>query len=90
MVSLYRDPHGKNIFSKSAVAQHAIGSNHKNDASKASRTVESLEVRVKELESRLSYFDSLQIQNSVPMCERTSGVLAVSLVREENGGSEIC
>ena len=90
MVSLYRDPHGKKIFSKSAVAQHATGSNRKSDASKVPRTVESLEIRVKELESRLSKYDNLQIQNSELVCKRTSGVPAMSFVREENGASEIC
>jgi hypothetical protein len=83
MVSLYRDPHGKKIFSKSAVAQHASGTNK----SRGSRTVESLEGRVKELESRLSKYDNPEIQNFEPMSEKTSEV-PVSFVRDENG--EIC
>ncbi len=74
MVSLYRDPHGKKIFSKSAVAQHASGTN-KSTGSKVPRTVESLEGKVKELESRLSKYDNhAGNQDFEPMSKRISEV----------------
>ena len=81
MVGLYRDPHGKKIFSKSAAAQHATAGTDKNRLSK-DQTIESLQVRVKELELALSKYDNPQTQNFEAVSKKTS---KVSFTQDENG-----
>jgi hypothetical protein len=78
MVNLYRDPHGKKIFPKS---QHVVYAN-KNEVNK-DRTIESLEVKVKELKSALSRYVDPQIQSPEPVSRKTSEV-TVSFVQDEN------
>jgi hypothetical protein len=86
MVSLYRDPHGKKIFPKLSVEQH-VGYTNKREVNK-DRTIESLEVKVKELESALSKYVDPQIQNPEPASRKTSEV-TVSFVQLEDENIEI-
>ena len=85
MVSLYGDPQGEKVFSKSVASQsHVIGAN-KQQCSSDDQAIESLQTRVKELELALSKHENTQTLNVEPMSKNTS---KVSFSQDRNGQME--
>ena len=87
MVSLYRDPEGEKVFSKSVGSQspHVTGV-EKRQLSIDDQTVASLQKRVKELEVALSKYENTQTLSTVePMTKNTS---KVSFSLDMNGQTE--
>lgn len=86
MVSLYLDPQGEKVFSKSvaSLSHQATGAdNHR--LSSNDHTVESLQTRVKELELELSKYKNTQMFDSEPMSKKIS---KVSFSQDQNGQIE--
>ena len=79
MISLYCDPLGEKVLSKSVASQssHATGRLDSND-----RTIESLQNKVKQLEVALSKCESSQNFNAEPPSTKIS---KVSFTQDENG-----
>lgn len=87
MVSLYHDPEGEKVFSKSVDSQypHVTGV-EKRQLSIDDQAVASLQMRVKELEVALSKYENTQIIPTVePMTKNTS---KVSFSLDMNGQKE--
>ena len=80
MLSLYRDPLGEKVFSKSVASQspHATERLDSND-----RTIETLQNKVKQLEVALSKYESSQNFNTEPLSKKT--VSKVSFTQDEHG-----
>ena len=85
MVSLYHDPEGENVFSKSAISQSNFLTNAEGGqlGSKDLGTIESLQSRVKELELELSRYENT-ISRAEPSTKKTTKVSFI----EDNGEIE--
>ena len=87
MASLYRDPEGEKVFSKSVASQSPyVTGVEKPQLSIDDQAVASLQMRVKELEVALSKYENTQTLSTVePMTKNTS---KVSFSLDMNGQTE--